>query len=421
MKSFEELNVRTEICEALKREGITEPTSIQEKTIPLIHEGKDVIGISRTGSGKTASFGIPLLEKMEPGKGVQAMVLAPTRELANQISGELKKWSRNINLNVATIFGGVGLEPQVREINRSEIVVGTPGRTLDHIGRGNLDLSCVNIFVLDEADKMVEMGFIEDIERILSETSPERQIILFGATISNEIDYLKKTYMKDVALAETELHVKKDLLKQFYYNLERNEKFSFLVHLIKKEEIGKAIIFCSKRSTVELVNRNLRDNGIKSEMIHGKMTQNKRLNVIERLNKDKTDILVASAVAARGLDIKDVTHVFNYDLSSDPQEYIHRVGRTARAGESGKAITLLCPTDHEAFYGVFDRYDIDIKEMPTESFARVTFKTRPEGSQGRYSNFRSGRNGSYRGGGYRGNRSSGPRRSYDGPKRSYGR
>lgn len=371
---FETLNVKPEIVTALKEEEIIKPTAIQERTIPLVHEGKDVVGISRTGSGKTVSFGVPLLEKICPGKGVQGLVLAPTRELANQISGELRKWSRYLNLNIATIFGGVAIGPQERAISRSEIIVGTPGRVLDHLGRGNLDLSKLNTFVLDEADKMVEMGFIEDIEQILSATPNDRQILLFGATISDEIDYLRTKYMHDVEVAETELYVKKDLLRQYYYDTKIHEKFSLLVHLLKKEKTNRAIIFCSKRTTVELVNRNLRAQGIKSEMIHGKMSQNKRLFVIDGFNKGKVNYLVASAVAARGLDIKDVTHVFNYDLSKDPQEYIHRVGRTARAGESGKAITLLSPQDHGAFHSIFDRYDIDAELLPEESFPRLRFE-----------------------------------------------
>ncbi|MBU1644003.1 MAG: DEAD/DEAH box helicase [Nanoarchaeota archaeon] len=391
-KTFETLNVKPELVRALKEDGIINPTEIQEKTIPLAHQGKDVIGISRTGSGKTASFGVPLLEKIQLKGGVQGLVLAPTRELANQISGELQKWGKSLNVKVAVVFGGVGMEQQVRDIARSEVVVGTPGRLLDHLSRGNLNLSKVNTFVLDEADKMVEMGFIEDIEEILSATPKQKQVFLYGATISNEIDYLKKAYMNNVALAEAELQVKKDLLKQYYYNVKTHEKFSLLVHLLKQEETGRVMIFCSKRSTVELVNRNLRDNGIKAEMIHGKMTQSKRLNVIDKFNKDKTNYLVASAVAARGLDIKDVTHVFNYDLSPDPQEYIHRVGRTARAGESGKAITLLSDQDHGSFHSIFNRFDVDIEELPLENFAKVNFQTGRSGNRNGFNS--TGRDGS---------------------------
>jgi len=376
--NFSELNVKEEIVTALKQQGIVEPTTIQSKTIPLANEGKDIIGISRTGSGKTASFGIPMLQKVVPRKGLQGLVLAPTRELANQISNELRKWGKNLDLKIATVFGGVSLDPQASAIARSEIVVGTPGRILDHLNRRNIDMTRMSMFVLDEADKMVEMGFIEDIEEIMRTMPKTRQILLFGATISNEIDYLKKKYMHNPVEAEAELHVKKDLLEQYYYNVPLHQKFSLLVHLLQKEDTDRVIIFCSKRSTVELVQNNLRANGIKSEMIHGKMSQNQRLRVIENFNHDKTKCLVASSVAARGLDIKGVTHVFNYDLSHDPQEYIHRVGRTARAGESGKAITLLSPPDFGNFDGIFRRYSVEIKELPDEVYPKLQFQTRVE-------------------------------------------
>ncbi len=218
------------------------------------------------------------------------------------------------------------------------------------------------------------MGFIEDIERALSATPDDRQILLFGATISREIDYLRDTYMKNVAMAEAELHVKKDLLEQYYYDVRHNQKFSLLVHLLKEEKTGRVIIFCSKRSTVELVFKNLKLNGIKAEQIHGKMSQNKRLRAIDKFNDGYVHYLVASAVAARGLDIKFVTHVFNYDLAKDPQEYVHRVGRTARAGEEGKAITLLSEHDHDAFRAILQRYPLEVEELELPDFPKVRFE-----------------------------------------------
>lgn len=390
MKTFEELGVKTELVNSLKQNGIVEPTEIQAKVIPEAKEGRDLIGISRTGSGKTVSFGIPLLEQMVPKKGIQALVLAPTRELANQISGELKKWGKCLGLRFATVFGGVALGPQEEEMSYSEVVVGTPGRILDHLHRGSLDVSQVKCFVLDEADKMVEMGFIEDIEKIMSTMPEYRQILLFGATISSEVDYLKDKYMQDPVVSEAELYVEKDLLEQYYYDVKYNQKFSLLVHLLKQEEVERAMVFCSKRSTVELVHKNLRDQGVKIEMIHGKMSQNKRLTVIERFNKGKCQYLIASAVAARGLDIKDVTHIFNYDLSQDPQEYIHRVGRTARAGESGKAITLLSEQDHGAFHSILRRYDIDVQNMEPGEFPKVAFNVERSNSFGRPGDRRGG-------------------------------
>lgn len=374
--SFERLNINSDIVKGLKEIGLTKPTQIQEKSIPLIKEGKDVIGISKTGSGKTAAFGIPVLERIEHGKGPQVLVIVPIRELAVQITKELHKFGRYIKFTTSTVYGGVSLNPQIEALKTADIVVGTPGRLKDHLERRTLDLSRIKIVVLDEADKMVEMGFIEDIRDILNQIPSSVQTLLFGATISNEIERLKKEYMKNPETAQAESHVHQEFLEQYYYNVPQQEKFSLLVHLLKKEQKELAIIFCSARSTVELVTKNLRDYGIHAEMIHGKLSQNRRLSVIENFHKGKPNVLVASAVAARGLDIKDVTHIFNYDLSKDPQEYVHRVGRTARAGEKGKAITLLSEKDHDVFREILYRYPVKVNELPLENFERLRFDAR---------------------------------------------
>ena len=370
---FEDLNVKKELVQGLKEMGLTEPTDIQQKTIPLIKQGKDVISISKTGSGKTAAFGIPILENIKPEEGIQYLIIAPVRELAVQIANELKKFGKFTMFHAATIYGGVGIGGQLEALRRAEVVVGTPGRLLDHLENYNLDLSKVKTVVLDEADKMVEMGFIEDIKLILSKTPKHKQMLLLGATISNEIEGLKQDYMHNPVTVQVQPHVEEEYLEQYYYNVKQHEKFSLLVHLLKKENKDLTIIFCSARSTVELITKNLRNHGIKAEMIHGKLTQNRRLRVIEEFHKGKHNILVASAVAARGLDIKDISHIFNYDLSRDPQEYIHRVGRTARAGKSGKAITLLSERDHDVFREILNRYPVEVKELPEEEFERLRF------------------------------------------------
>ena len=370
---FEELNIRPEIVKALTELGITDATQIQEKSIPIIKEGIDLIGISKTGSGKTLAFGVPLLEKVIPGKGLQAVVLAPTRELAVQISAELAKFGKHLKFRIATVYGGVSLEPQVQDLTRSEIMVGTPGRVLDHLNRRTLDVSRVHTFVLDEADKMVDMGFIEDVEIVLKAAPRDRQILLFGATISTEIDKLRQRYMHEPQTVEAEQYVTEDLLKQYYYSVDYRQKFSLLVHLLKTEHRGRAIIFCSARSTVDMVAKNLHKQGIDSEAIHGKLSQSKRLSIIGDFNKGKIDLIVASSVAARGLHIDDVTHVFNYDLSQDPQEYVHKVGRTARAGKEGKAVTLLSERDYQAFSQILQRYRLKVEELPLPEFVRVPF------------------------------------------------
>jgi len=391
---FEELNVKKELVQGLKEMGLKEPTEIQTKAIPLIKQGKDVISISKTGSGKTAAFGVPILEDIKQGQGIQYLIIAPVRELAVQISNELRKFGKYIKFSVTTVYGGVSINPQIEAMQRADIVVSTPGRLLDHLENYDLKLDKIKCVVLDEADKMVEMGFIEDIRKILNETPNNRQTLLFGATISNEIDELKQEYMHDPVVAQAESHVEEEYLEQYYYDVKQFEKFSLLVHLLKKEKKDLAIVFCSARSTVEMVTKNLRDNGIKADMIHGKLSQNRRLKVIENFHKGRPNILVASAVAARGLDIKDVSHIFNYDLSQDAQEYVHRVGRTARAGKTGKAITLLSERDHDVFREIVSRYPVKVEQLPLENFERLRFNS------GR----RFGGRGSFRGGGRFGSR-----------------
>ncbi|MBU0461041.1 MAG: DEAD/DEAH box helicase [Nanoarchaeota archaeon] len=389
--SFETLNVRPEIVRALTEMEITTPTLIQEKAIPLIKAGKDVIGMSETGSGKTVAFGVPILENIKHRQGLQAMIVVPTRELAVQISQELRKFSKYAPRSVASVFGGVSLTPQFEAIEKAEILVGTPGRILDHLQRRTLNLSKVDCVVLDEADKMADMGFIDDIRKILNCTARNRQMLLFGATISREIDKLKHQYMHEPAVAKAETQVKPELLAQYFYNIPQQEKFSLLVHLLRKERVKRSIIFCSARTTVEVLTNNLRSQGIDADMIHGTLSQNRRLEVIDMFNKGKLGILVASAVASRGLDIKDVTHVFNYDLSQDPQEYIHRIGRTARAGEAGKAITLLGPRDHDAFREILYRFNLKVPQLPRENFPKLRFESPNIRSRSRFQGRREGR------------------------------
>jgi ATP-dependent RNA helicase DeaD len=230
---------------------------------------------------------------------------------------------------------------------------------------------------------MVDMGFIEDVDQILQATPKNKQVLLFGATISHEIDRLKQRHMRNPVVAKADRHVKEEFLAQYYYNIEAHEKFSLLVHLLKKEDTDRSLIFCAKRTTVEIVTKNLRKQGIKAEMIHGKLSQNRRLSVMDNFKKGNPSVLVASAVAARGIDIKDVSHVFNYDLSQDPQEYIHRVGRTARAGESGKAITLLSPNDHDAFSSMLRNFDVTVNVLPRIKFPKLRFDARSAQPRGR--------------------------------------
>jgi superfamily II DNA/RNA helicase len=374
--NFGELNIQPELVSALEHNGITEPTDIQAQAIPLVLKGKDIIGMSKTGSGKTIAFGLPLLQMVQPHAGLQVLIIVPTRELCVQIADEMTRYGKSRKLSVATAFGGVGFEPQITGFKHSEILVATPGRLLDHLGRNSLKLSTIKTVVLDEADKMAEMGFVEDVERILAETPQGRQVLLFGATISDDVQRLKSRYMNEPEIVKSQINVEEDILEQYYIDIKPHEKFSLLMHLLKTEHTDRVIIFCSKRQTVEIVAHNLERSGIRSELLHGKLTQNRRLRVLERFRHGEIKVLVASAVAARGLDIRDVSHIVNYDVPMNPEEYVHRVGRTARAGEKGKAITLLCDRDHDAFSSVLRNFPVNVHKLEKPSFPRMHFDAR---------------------------------------------
>ena len=423
---FIELKVREEIVKALAEMNIIEPTEIQAKVIPEIKKNSDVIGISKTGSGKTLAFGVPLMDHIKPGHGIQALVVVPVRELAEQVAQEIRKFAKYLRPHVSVIYGGVSLGPQEQNLRRTDIVVGTPGRLLDHLNRGSLNLSKIKIVVLDEADKMATMGFIEDVEIILKATPKTRQTLLFGATISNDIAMLRDRYMKNPVVIKTTAHVQDSFLNQYYYDVDMKEKFSLLVHLINKEKPKLAMIFCSTRRNAANVSRNLQRNNVDAHVIHGGMSQSARLRVLEGFHKGKPHILVATAVAARGLDIKNVSHIFNYDVPKNPEEYIHQIGRTARAGESGKAITLLAGHDHDNFSAILRKYPVKINKLPGEQFARIPFDAGKRfGSENRFGGGRFGGGGSSRGSGRFGNRNDRSRggdrdrRSDDRPRRRF--
>lgn len=366
---FSELSIDQRILKALSEMRFADMTAIQEKTIPKGLEGRDIIGEAMTGSGKTAAFGIPLIQKMAGRQGVQGLVLTPTRELANQVGTELKKFSRYMGLNVAIVYGGVDINPQINSIRNSEIVVGTPGRILDHISRGTLSLGRVRALILDEADRMLDMGFIDDIRKIISHTPKSRQTMLFSATIPEEIAYMAKHYMREPVRIATQKHIAKHLLKHIYYDVRREEKPSLLVHLIEKEKPSLALVFTGTRRAADFVDRCLQGSGIESKSIHGGHSQFARENILAGFHRGRPHILVATDVAARGLDIKNVSHVFNYDIPKTADDYVHRTGRTARFGKSGKAVSLLSKEDHPFFRSII-RY-IEIEKGTLEGFKPV--------------------------------------------------
>lgn len=371
---FEELEINRRLIDKTREEGIEELTPIQERALPEIIRGKDVVGQAETGSGKTLAFCLPILDRIARGQGLQVLVLTPTRELCVQVTDVFVEYGKTLGLKTTSVYGGVGIGPQIKGVQTSEIVVGTPGRILDHIRRKTIDFRNVRFLVLDETDKMFEMGFIDDVEEIIHYVPKRRQTLMFSATISGDLQGLMRKHLNSPLIIKTQSYVDKSKLHQIYYDIcEQNNKFSILVHLLKNNTAGLAIVFCATRQESDIVARNLRRQGINASAIHGGMSQNKRSQSLDALKNQTTDVLVATDVAARGLDIKNVTHIYNYDVPKTPKEYIHRIGRTARAGANGAAVTLLTQRDHDNFRRVQSNDDLTIERADVPDFVRVPF------------------------------------------------
>lgn len=373
MEHFRKLGIIEPVLKAINEEGFLEPTEIQLKSIPHVVSGKDVIAGAATGSGKTLAFASGIIQSAERGKGIQALVLAPTRELAVQITLEMKKFSRHKPLNVIDIYGGVGITPQIEKLRRADIVVGTPGRILDHMERRTINLTLVKVLVLDEADRMLDMGFIDDVKKIMGHCPMQKQTLLFSATIGKEIIFIADKFMHNAVKVSAESQVDPRKLKQVYYDIPENQKLSLLVHLLKHYHEGLIMIFCNSRHTTDFVADNLTRSGIPAYAIHGGLSQDKRTQVITHFHAHKVSVLIATDVAARGLDIKGVSHVYNYDIPKESKQYVHRIGRTARAGEAGKAVNFLSEKDHENYRKVLRDNDVKVEKMERPEFERVHF------------------------------------------------
>lgn len=382
--NFTDFALHPSLIQAIQHMGYEEPTEIQKLAIPLVIEGKDIVAQSSTGSGKTAAFGLPILQKIQHGNGVQVLVLTPTRELCVQVATALQDFGKHLNVKTIAVYGGVGIDAQIRAIQSADIVVGTPGRILDHLDRDTIRFDDVKFLVLDEADKMFEMGFIEDVEDIIQTIPEDRQTLLFSATIAPKVHALVKNYMKSPASVKANTYVDPTALKQTFYDVPSSEKFSLLVHLLKNKTKGLSIVFCATRQQTDIVAKNLHDHGVEALAIHGGLTQNKRNRALDSLKNENIDVLVATDVAARGLDIKNITHVYNYSVPKTPEEYIHRIGRTARAGSSGDAVTLLSRNDYENFDRVLSNFSIKITPMPLPDFPRVPFRFNENRQQRRF-------------------------------------
>ncbi len=375
------LDLRPELVQAVSELGYAAPTSIQSAVIPLLLAGQDVIAQAQTGTGKTAAFALPIIQNLQGGrKQVQSLVLAPTRELAMQVASAIHGYGNHSAVRVLAVYGGQPYERQIRRLQRGvDVVVGTPGRLLDLIRQGALDLGAVRSVVLDEADEMLSMGFIEDIETILGETPATRQTALFSATLPAEIRRLAENYLvepQSVRIDPGQVTVAG--LAQRYYLVNEADKVAALTRLFEVEEVSSALIFVRTRADTGELASELTARGFPAEALSGDLSQDAREQVMQRFRRGQTTVLVATDVAARGLDIDDISHVFNVDLPLDPEVYVHRVGRTGRAGKTGIAVTLVSPREQWRLRRIeaFTRQPIERQALPSEADIRARRETR---------------------------------------------
>ncbi|MFH1788885.1 MAG: DEAD/DEAH box helicase [Candidatus Altiarchaeota archaeon] len=345
MTTFQSVDLREDIQQNIGFLGFTEMTAIQALALPIALEGKDMIGQAKTGTGKTLTFAVPIIEKVNPEeKRVQALVLTPTRELAMQVSNEFEKLAGSL-VDVALCYGGASMDTQVKKIRSgAQIVVGTPGRIMDHMRRGTLKLDNIRMLVLDEADRMLDMGFIKDVEWIIQKTPNNRQTMLFSATMPDEIRRLAEKHLREpemVSASSDEDELTVGDVKQYYVEVDQKKKMDAFFKVARQEKPAKALIFCKTKRWVESLYKILKQRKFSADRIHGDMSQSAREKAIEKLRKGTVEYLVCTDVAARGLDIDDITHVFNYDLPQEPLTYVHRIGRTARAGKEGTAVSFV--------------------------------------------------------------------------------
>lgn len=369
-ETFAQFDLQPKLLQAITELGYAEPTHIQQTAIPMLLAGRDLIGQAQTGTGKTAAFGLPLLQHITSrNQGVQALVLAPTRELAIQVADAIQSYGQQMGVSVLAVYGGQSYQQQLRSLRQGvDVLVATPGRLLDLIRQGSLALGTVRSVVLDEADEMLSMGFVEDIEQILEQVPSERQTMLFSATISKRVLELSARYLRNPEMVTiTPKQLTGNTIKQRHYLVNQQDKISALTRLFEMETIDSAIIFVRTRvGTGELANQ-LTSRGFAAEPLNGDLSQDARIQVLNRYRNGQVRVLVATDVAARGLDIDDISHVFNFDLPDDPEVYVHRVGRTGRAGREGTAISLVTPKDRWQLRRIEDytRFKLERAELPT--------------------------------------------------------
>ncbi|MBP6062740.1 MAG: DEAD/DEAH box helicase [Fusobacteriaceae bacterium] len=371
---FNEFNLKEQIIKQIEVVGYKEPTPIQEKTIPFVLQGKDVLGLAKTGTGKTAAFVLPILQKLleKPAKekGVRALIVAPTRELAEQINNNIIQLSKLTNIKSATVYGGVSAKTQIEALKRGvEIVVGCPGRILDHINERHLKLGKLEFLVLDEADHMLDMGFLKDIEKIIAVTPKKKQTLLFSATMPSEIKKLTEDVLSKPVIVEIEYKDPVKLIEHSLHYVEHLDKKDTLFELLKKDEMESIIIFMNSKHKAKHLSKILDSKGHKSVNFQGNLSQNQRDAALDGFRKEKFKILVATDIAARGLDIPQVTHVINYDLPRTAEAFTHRSGRTGRANKAGKVISFATSEDKKVMG--------EIVKINKVNFSQVIGKEKP--------------------------------------------
>lgn len=348
MNEFKKLGLSDTTISALSKKGYKVPTPIQAKTIPILLKGDhDIIGQAQTGTGKTACFALPIIENLKKSSSVQALILVPTRELAVQVTNEIKSLKGESNLRVTTIYGGASIENQISALGRGvDIVVGTPGRVIDLINRKMLDITNVSYVVLDEADEMLNMGFVDDIEEILSKTKKDKKMLLFSATIPRGIIKIAKRFMREYEMITIKNEsLATELIEQIYYDVRPGDRFSAIKRIIAVTSDFHGIIFCKTKIEVDALSQKLSESKYESAGLHGDISQGQRESILKKFKEKKISLLIATDVAARGIDVNDLNVVINYSLPQSPEMYVHRIGRTGRAGNKGLAITFLIPSE----------------------------------------------------------------------------
>lgn len=372
--SFNDLNLSPAVIKAINDMGFEEPTPIQELTIPHALEGRDIIGQAQTGTGKTASFGIPIIEKNFSGKKPSALIIEPTRELALQVSEELSALSKYKKCSILTVYGGASIVDQMKALRQgTNIVVGTPGRIIDHLNRGTMSVGSVSTVVLDEADEMLDMGFIVDIEKILEMTPATRQTMLYSATMPPEILRIAKRHMRDpLKIAINVKDIVAPKIKQIFYEVLERDKPEVLRRLLDVESPERTLIFCHTKREVDDVSARLQKLGYNAGALHGDFTQSHREDMMGKFKEGRVDILVATDVAGRGIDVENISHVINYSIPQNPEGYIHRIGRTGRAGRAGIAVTFVTPREYRQLQLIerVAKTKLDRREVPSAAEVR---------------------------------------------------